>query len=91
MNWRNLIMLAHISMLPLLSSTVAQAQSTQRAKNPARANLPRAASEFYIDARGRRVPRPTSAAASPLGGAPYICTPSGFGTRARCFPRGERR
>lgn len=91
MNWRNLIVLAHISTLSLLGGTAAEAQSAQRAKNSVRNNLPRTANEFYIDARGRKVRRPVSDSLSYPGAAPYICTPSGFGTKSRCYLRGQRR
>ncbi|MFC5760196.1 hypothetical protein [Rhizobium sp. GCM10022189] len=58
-------------------------------KNIVVASAPRAAKDFPDAAEPKTAPAKVSAAIYP-GSAPYICSPSGFGQKSRCFARTSR-
>lgn len=58
-------------------------------KNVVVASVPHAAKDFADAAEPKTASAKVSAAVYP-GSAPYICSPSGFGQKSRCFARSRQ-
>lgn len=58
-------------------------------KNVVVASVPHRAKDFAYTAKPKTAPTTVGIAVYP-GSAPYICSPSGFGQKSRCFARSSR-
>jgi hypothetical protein len=74
---------------PLSCAVVDTAIVGSTEKNVVVASVPHAAKDFAYAAGAKTAPTTVDAAVYP-GSAPYICSPSGFGQKSRCFARSSR-